>query len=188
MNTANGQFIPSHENQLKLLPKSETEFVTLEPISFEDNNGKLWTAPKGTITDGASIPKPLSGFFGGNTNKEHMHAAIIHDAYCAIANKEGSAYQIETWQATHLMFYYACLVNGKSPFQAKLMYAGVRLGGPRWSLRGEAFTDLSKVPDEKLQEQMYYCEKWIKESGDSLTIGEIDDWMEQKEASLLLSK
>lgn len=107
----------------------------------------------------------VAGFFGGKLDKKHLHAAIIHDAYCAGANEGGIAYQVETWQDTHLMFYHACLANGKSSVQAKLMYAGVRLGGPRWSLRGEAFTDLSEVPAEKLQEQMYYCKDWIEKKG-----------------------
>lgn len=185
MATTEGQFTPSHEQAPQMTKRPDGDFETTTDISFQDENGKIWTAPTGTITDGASIPGVLAGFFGGKLSENHLHAAIIHDAYCAGANEGGPAYQIETWQDTHLMFYHACLVNGKAPTQAKLMYAGVRLGGPRWSLAGEPFTDLSRVAPERLQAEMNYCKNWIEAGGDSLSIEDVDQWMKDRESLLL---
>ena len=180
-----GQFMPSHLVEIDLIQRADGQFDTPVNIIYQDPNGKDWLAPAGTITDGASIPNLFAGFFGGKLNKEFLFAAIVHDAYCAIANEGGPSYQIETWQDTHHMFYHACLANGTNRTKASTMYAGVRLGGPRWSLQGEAFTDLSQVSAEVLQNEMAYCKDWIESKGDTLTLEEIDQWMTDREAGLL---
>lgn len=106
--------------------------------------------------------------------EKHLFSAIVHDAYCAEANKENPSYQTERWEDTHQMFYHACFSNGRSLTKASTMYAAVRLGGPRWSFKGEPFTDLSGVNKELLLNEMELCEKWIKSKGNSLTLEEID--------------
>ncbi|MEM1357234.1 MAG: DUF1353 domain-containing protein, partial [Bacteroidota bacterium] len=154
-------------------------------ITYQAPDGKVWKAPAGTITDGASIPDVFTSFFGGKLNKKHLFAAIVHDAYCGRANKGKPAYQTERWEDTHRMFYHACISNGRSRTKASTMYAAVRLGGPRWSFNGEPFTDLSGVDKDLLKQEMKYCVDWIESKGNTLTLDEIDKWMEDRESALL---
>ncbi len=186
--TKGGFFTPSHLTQIDLTTRSDGQFDTLIDIIFEDPNGKQWTAPAGTITDGASIPSVIASFFGGKLNREHLFAAIVHDAYCAEANTGGPSFQIESWEDTHRMFYHACIANGTNRIKAGTMYAGVRLGGPRWSLDGQNLTTLSRLDPEVIQAEMSYCKDWIEQEGDTLTLDDIDRWMAEREGLLLQSK
>ncbi len=185
MTTENGHFTPSHSTDLKLIKRPDGDFDTPIEISYQDPNGKVWTAPAGTITDGASIPSLFAHFFGGKLNEKHLYAAIVHDAYCAIANEGGPVYQVERWEDTHRMFHKACLANGTERIKANTMYAGVRLGGPRWPFQGETFTDLSSVQENVLSEEMEHCKEWIESQGESLELDAIDQWMEDREKDLL---
>lgn len=181
-------FTPSHTNNLALIERKDGDFDTPVDIKYQDPNGKIWKAPVGTITDGASIPGLFKSFFGGRLNKAHLFAAIVHDAYCAGANAKSPLYQSERWQDTHRMFYHACLSNGTSRVAAGTMYAAVRLAGPRWPFPGETFTSLSEVEDNVLLEEMKRCEDWIISKGDSLKLEEIDAWMDAREQYLLEKK
>jgi Protein of unknown function (DUF1353) len=96
----------------------------LAPYVFVDPDQKLWTAPKGLVTDGASIPRPLWSIVGSPWTGLYRNAAVIHDAYCDSHS--------EPWQAVHRVFYRAMLANGVNPLQAKIMYAAVYRFGPRW--------------------------------------------------------
>lgn len=178
-------FTPSPTTALPLIERSDGYFDTSVKIRYQDPSGKVWKAPAGTVTDGASIPRLFKGFFGGRLNEEYLFAAIVHDAYCAAANVESPLYQSERWQDTHRMFYYACLNNGASRTKASTMYAAVRLAGPRWPFQGEPFTSLSNVEDSVLLEEMKRCEAWITSKGDSVTLEEIDTWMDNREQQLL---
>ncbi len=186
-NTAseNGFFSPSHTLSIDLIERPDGQFDTPVDVVYTDPNGKVWTAPARTITDGASIPSLISGLFGGKLNEEFLFAAIVHDAYCARANEGGPVYQVETWQDTHHMFYHACLANGTGIVKANTMYAGVRLGGPRWPFNGKACVDLSGCDEEVLRNEMDYCKSWIEAGGESLTLEDIDRWMEEREPALL---
>ena len=99
--------------------------VLLETIRYEDDNGKVWTAPEGAFIDGASIPRLFWGrildtpFIG-----LYRRPSVFHDIYCV--NKK------EPWQAVHKMFHNAMLDNGVSKTRASLMYQAVYLFGPRW--------------------------------------------------------
>jgi hypothetical protein len=93
----------------------------LEPFSYVDVRGVRWTAPSGTITDGASIPKglwilyaPFTGLF--------REAAVVHDHFCRARSR--------SWRLTHQMFYEAMRANGVSEVDAKTMWAGVFTFGP----------------------------------------------------------
>lgn len=178
-------FTPSPTTALALIERSDGHFDTSVKIRYRDPNGKVWKAPAETVTDGASIPRLFKGFFGGRLNEEYLFAAIVHDAYCAAANAESPLYQSERWQDTHRMFYNACLNNGASRTKASTMYAAVRLAGPRWPFQDEPFTSLSDVEDSVLLEEMKRCEAWIISKGDSVTLEEIDTWMDSREQQLL---
>jgi len=181
----NESFSPSHTKGIDLVERADGYFDTPVDIKYLGPDGKVWKAPAGTITDGASIPNVFTRFFGGKLSEKHLFAAIVHDAYCAEANKGNPPFQTESWEDTHHMFYYACISNGRSITKASTMYAAVRLGGPRWSFNGEPFTDLSSVDEELLLEEMTLCENWIKSEGSTLTLEEIDVWMEEREQFLL---
>jgi hypothetical protein len=111
---------------LKLSPVGDGIHMTvLEAISYDDGLRHELDVPANFETDGASIPRALwtivgSPFSGGN----YVEAAVIHDEGC-VSHKYD-------WQTTHMMFYRAMIDSGVSEHYAKLLYYGVRLGGPRW--------------------------------------------------------
>lgn len=98
----------------------------LHDFSFTDGRGKVWACPKGSVTDGASIPRELWTLVGGPYEGQYRFAAFVHDAYCHS--------RTEPWREVHRMFYEACLAAGCGEQQAKVLYAGVFHFGPRWGL------------------------------------------------------
>lgn len=117
---------------INLLLRKATFYPMARDLQFVDSEKKTWVAPKGTLTDGASIPPVFVAMVGSPTSKEFVNAAAVHDAYCGVGNAELIQYHSETWQDVHRMFYDALRVGGTSPRKAKTMFAAVYLGGPRW--------------------------------------------------------
>ncbi|KPP83370.1 MAG: Protein of unknown function (DUF1353) [Rhodobacteraceae bacterium HLUCCO07] len=116
------------------LPRRALVFYpTAEPLSFVDGRGRDWVAPERTLTDGASIPKMFISIIGEPTSREFANAAAVHDAYCGVGNEDGPKFHGAPWRDVHRMFYDALRVGGTPETKAKLMYAAVYLGGPRWS-------------------------------------------------------
>ena len=155
------------------------------PSFAEDWRGFRGPLGNANAADGASIPSYFTKLFGGKMNKKHLFAAIVHDAYCGIANNGKSSYQVESWKNTHHMFYHACRKNGTDDTRAGTMYAAVRLGGPRWSSDGKPVKDLSAVDKDDLMKAMQDCIKWIAAKKGTATLEEIDNWMDKLEADLL---
>ncbi len=112
-------------------------FRTKQAIEFVDARPSKWLAPKNTLTDGASIPTIFRAAVGNPRSKEFINAATIHDAYCGIGNESLAQYHSDTWQNVHRVFYDALRVSGTPPTKAKIMYAAVYLGGPRWTMPGD---------------------------------------------------
>lgn len=83
-----------------------------------------WTAPKGLVIDGATIPRVAWSIIGGPFEGLYRKASVIHDAACVARQ--------QTWQSTHKAFYTAMLASGVDPTKAKIMYAAVYHFGPRW--------------------------------------------------------
>ncbi|MEM6822451.1 MAG: DUF1353 domain-containing protein [Verrucomicrobiota bacterium] len=98
----------------------------LKTISFTDATGKVWTAPKGWVVDGASIPALFWNTVGPPFVGDYRRASVVHDYYCDTKS--------ESWKNVHRMFYDACLAAGESKTRARLMYAAVFAGGPRWEM------------------------------------------------------
>lgn len=94
-------------------------------FAFVDNEEKRWRVPKGALVDGASIPRPLWSLIGGPFEGRYRDASIVHDWYCDVRS--------EPWMDVHRMFYAGMITSGAPTPLAKLMYAGVYWGGPRWS-------------------------------------------------------
>ncbi|WP_426994083.1 DUF1353 domain-containing protein [Methylomonas sp. CM2] len=104
--------------------ESERRMKLLEDFVYVDPSGKQWIAPKGYETDGASIPKVFWSIVGGPFDGQYREAAVIHDQYCDI--------KTEPWKDVHRIFYYANRASGISETKAKILYAAVRVGGPKW--------------------------------------------------------
>lgn len=102
-------------------------------FSYEDPDRTLWKAPKGSIVNGASIPRPLWSLVGSPYTGAYRRASIVHDIACSPGSAVARA-------DADRMFYFACLCGGCSLLEAKLLYAGVRIGA--WSQK--------QVPKEKL--------------------------------------
>lgn len=92
----------------------------LEGFWYDDPAGRRWSAPKGSITNGASIPEALWSSVGSPYTGDYRRAAIVHDVACSTPGVER--------EAADDMFYSACLAGGCSKIQAKALYLGVRIG------------------------------------------------------------
>lgn len=110
---------------MRAQPGSSHNFVLLADFSFQDDSGRIWTAPKGTTVDGASVPRLLWPFVGSPWAGRYKEAAVIHDHFCVTKSRP--------WQATHMVFYEAMISNDVLPLDALIMYAGVYRFGPRWT-------------------------------------------------------
>jgi hypothetical protein len=110
---------------LKLQPTGDgVRMLVLEAYSYSDADGHTLTAGPGFPTDGASIPRALWTIVGSPFTGTYIGAAVIHDVGC-------DTHQY-SWQTTHRMFYTAMRRLGVSDNYAKLLYWGVRIGGPKW--------------------------------------------------------
>jgi len=105
-------------------------------LQFTDGVGQDWEAPKTTLTDGASIPPIFVPIIGFPREPQFEKAAALHDAYCGIGNEDGPVYHGKTWQEVHRLLYDALVADGTPPLKAKIMFAAVWLGGPRWYPNG----------------------------------------------------
>ncbi|MBF9223002.1 DUF1353 domain-containing protein [Hymenobacter ruricola] len=95
------------------------------------DSSRMWTAPKNTITDWASIPKLCVPIIGFPDDERWNKAALIHDAYCGDDNVHGASYHKAPWQEVHRMFRDACLSGGTPKTKANIMFAAVYLYGTR---------------------------------------------------------
>jgi hypothetical protein len=131
-----GEFLG--DPQVELLPdgrnlKLKEDFVYIDPRK------KVWTAPKDSVVDGASIPQAFWTLVGGPLEGPYRNASVVHDTECV---RKG-----EPWQGVHLMFYEGCRCGGVSETKAKVMYWAVYHFGPRWELVRETRTVEETRPD-----------------------------------------
>lgn len=97
-----------------------------ESFAFTDALGRVWEVPKGTIVDGASIPRVLWTIVGAPFAGKYRKASVIHDYFCETMSRP--------WQDVHKAFFDAQLAEGNSEYHAKLLYGGVYAWGPRWEV------------------------------------------------------
>jgi len=98
----------------------------LNDYVFNDPEGRVWTTPKGYISDGASIPPALWSLTGGPFTGKFRNAAVIHDQYCDNRTRP--------WEQVHRVFYDAMIAGGVTENKAAVMYLGVYRFGPRWDI------------------------------------------------------
>jgi hypothetical protein len=110
--------------QVKPLYDGTRRVRLLEELVYIDPRGKRWTAPKGAVVDGASIPRIFQNVIGTPYGGEYTLASVIHDVACYE--------QTEPWEEVHQMFYDAMLASGVEEQKASTMYLAVYEGGARW--------------------------------------------------------
>lgn len=106
----------------------------LAPLVYRSKvAGITITAPKGFVTDLASVPRlPFAYLLTGGIGHA---AAVVHDALYTT--------HVTTRKTADEVFYEALLVLGIPKWQAWLMYAGVRVGGrSSWKAAGPQQTVL----------------------------------------------
>lgn len=103
----------------------DLEMELVEPFAYVDAGGKRWTAPKGSIINGASIPSMFWSVIGGPFEGRFRKASVLHDAACDE--------KAESWQDVHRMFYDACRCSKVGVGKAQTMYWAVYHFGPRWT-------------------------------------------------------
>jgi hypothetical protein len=96
----------------------------LAPFKYTDPKGNVWTAPAGSLIDGASIPVFAWSVIGGPFNGRYRDASVIHDVACD--------QKVRPWEEVHEAFYWAMMASGVEAWRAKVMYAAVFHFGPRW--------------------------------------------------------
>jgi hypothetical protein len=128
-NMSNGSFSGNPKTEWLSSSGDDRDMRIIEAFWYTDPEGRRWEVPVGTIINGASIPRTLWSSVGSPYTGDYRRAAVVHDA---AVGREGV---LRTEADT--MFYFACLGGGCSPLQAKLLYAGVRVGS--WSMTSRLF-------------------------------------------------
>lgn len=146
------------------IPGRSYQFFPLaQELEFIDGQGKQWIAPRQTLTDGASIPEVFVPIVGDPRSPEFTNAAALHDAYCGIGNEDGPVYRSRTWQETHRLFYDGLIVGGTPELKAKVMFAAVWLGGPRWYPQSKrSDTRVQNLPKALMQQSMRETKQYIQ--------------------------
>ena len=117
---SNGSFSGNPKTEWLADKGDDRDMRVIEAFWYLDPGGRRWDVPAGTIINGASIPRTLWSSIGSPYTGDYRRAALVHDA--AVGREGVLRPQADT------MFYFACLCGGCSVLQAKLLYAGVRLG------------------------------------------------------------
>ena len=117
---SNGLFSGNPKTEWLSDKGDDRDMRVMEAFWYIDPDGRRWDVAAGTIINGASIPRTLWSSVGSPYTGDYRRAALVHDA---AVGREGVLRQ-----EADTMFHFACLSGGCSMLQAKLLYAGVRLG------------------------------------------------------------
>lgn len=152
-----GTFLGTAKTEWLVDPNGkDRDMQLLEDFKFSDPDGKIWLAPRGSVINGASIPRPLWVTVGSPYTDDYRRASIVHDVAVntsSISRKDAD-----------VMFYHACIAGGCSKSQAKLLYAGVRVGA--WAGRVIAPSRLEKtrllfrIPFKPISDERFIQDKF----------------------------
>ena len=95
-------------------------------FAYCDDAGIVWTAPAGSVINGASIPRIFWRILGSPYCGSYRYASVVHDVACM--NRKRSC------EAVHKMFYQAMLDSDVPKLKALVMYFAVKIGGPHWRI------------------------------------------------------
>lgn len=138
-NMSNGIFSGNPRTEWLSEKGDDRDMRLIDNFWYIDPAGRRWDAPAGTVINGASIPRTLWSSVGSPYTGDYRRAAVIHDA---AVGKEG----VPRAEADS-MFYFACLAGGCSLLQAKLLYAGVRVGAWATNTQLLAMDPVAMMPD-----------------------------------------
>ena len=96
----------------------------LTELSYTDPHGVVWTAPIGSVVDGASIPRYLWSVMGGPFEGKYRNASVLHDVAYGEHNRP-------SWDCDR-MFYNAMRCSGVSAAEAKTIYYALYKFGHHW--------------------------------------------------------
>ena len=174
-----GDFAPS---EIELSTQGDFMQLDTETLTFVDSKRVHWIAPKGTLTDGATVPRLALTVTDGRFDAAFLKAAVVHDAYCQRENRDRTPeqYCARPWKDIHRMFFEASVAGGTNLELAKLMYAAVLLGGPRCD---DEKRDLQHLPDEVLIRGFSGTKTWIEQ--DNPSVEEIEAFINTREPLLV---
>lgn len=133
----------------------DLEMELVKDFEYVDPGGKRWTAPTGSVINGASIPSVFWSLIGGPFEGRFRKASVLHDAACDV--------QAESWEDVHRMFYDACRCSRVGIGKAQTMYWAVYHFGPRWPNDDtDARTEVQPIqPDESIvaKADRYFAKK-----------------------------
>lgn len=107
--------------------KDGRNMTVLKDLTFTDKSGKVWTAKKGDVVNGASIPRFAWHLVGSPFVGKYRRASVIHDVYCTTKS--------EPWQAVHKVFNEMMTVDGVPWLKRLVMFRAVWFFGPRWEIK-----------------------------------------------------
>ncbi len=116
-----------------------------EDYAYIDPQGQRWLAPKGSVVDGASIPRAFWTLIGGPFEGRYRNASVVHDVECVDMKAP--------WEDVHRMFYEACLCGGVDERMAKILYYAVHHFGPRWQTVTETRVETREDTEGNIVEQ-----------------------------------
>jgi Protein of unknown function (DUF1353) len=126
---SNGSFSGNPKTEWLSERGDDRDMLLLEPFWYIDPQGRRWDVSAGSMINGASIPRTLWSSLGSPYTGDYRRASVVHDA---AINTPGI-----TRSEADTMFYHACLAGGCPPLQARLLYAGVRIGS--WASQSALF-------------------------------------------------
>lgn len=143
----------------------------LEDFSYRDETGRVWTAPRGGILDGTSVPREFRAQSGLPFEGDYRKASVLYD-YHAHA-------RLGAWREVDRLLHSASVHEGIAPPQANLLYAVVYAAAWRWEPRESscykschaAASMLAWRPDVTPAELQPVLD-WLREANP--TLGEID--------------
>lgn len=155
--------------------QSDREMKLLEDLIYVDPKGKRWIAKKGYVTDGATIPKVFWSLVGGPFDGQYREAAVIHDQYCDTKS--------EPSKDVHRIFYYANRASGVPQLKSKILYAAVRIGGPKWGGKSNCYSSCHAIEDKNYSTDKYGYLTYVP------TVSEADaksivEWVTERNPSL----
>lgn len=145
--------------------RKDRTMTLLADFAYVDPKGKRWLAAAGRKVDGASIPAPLwADWLGAPFVGDFRRATVIHDIGCED--------KTETHKAVHRVFYDACRCDGVSQTKALLLYAAVRIGGPKWGAEGRRSATAPSA------ERLDAIKRDIESAGDDMTIDDVEHMLD----------
>lgn len=104
--------------------------VLTAPFFFVEASGTVWECPPGSVVNGASIPRFFWRLIGSPLTGKYRLASIPHDVHCDLRERPS--------REVHAMFYRAMRAAGVCWPKAWVMWAAVRIFGPRFKGNGDA--------------------------------------------------